>query len=88
MNTGPDGRVAPVPGAGGGRGSAITGGPPARREGRAVDDVSAVRTSAIPPACYGEPQECADVVAVLAGRPPSGIIGSLVQVDGGLVPGV
>lgn len=60
----------------------------AKREGRSVEDVTAESTASIPLGRYGEPQEYADVVAFLASRNASYITGSVVRVDGGLLPNV
>jgi 3-oxoacyl-[acyl-carrier protein] reductase len=58
----------------------------AKREGRSLEDVAAESTSSIPMARYGDPQEYADVVAFLASVRSSYLTGSLIRVDGGLIP--
>ncbi len=60
----------------------------ARREGRTPESVSAESTSSIPAGRYGLPREYADVVAFLASTRASYMTGSVVRVDGGLIPSV
>lgn len=60
----------------------------AEREGRTVEEVRAESTSTIPVGRYGEPQEYGDVVAFLASRRAGYITGSVVRVDGGLIPSI
>ena len=60
----------------------------AKREGRSVDQVSAESTASIPLGRYGKPEEYADVVAFLASAQASYVTGSIVRVDGGLIPSV
>lgn len=60
----------------------------ARREGRAVEDVKAESVAAIPTGRYGRPEEYAAAVAFLAGEPASYITGTMLRVDGGLVPSI
>lgn len=60
----------------------------AEREGRPVEEVHAESTSSIPVGRYGEPQEYGDVVAFLASRRAGYITGSVVRVDGGLIPSI
>lgn len=60
----------------------------AEREGRPVEEVRAESTSSIPVGRYGEPQEYGDVVAFLASRRAAYITGSVVRVDGGLIPSI
>jgi 3-oxoacyl-[acyl-carrier protein] reductase len=59
-----------------------------QREGRSPDDVAKESTSSIPAGRYGDPAEYADAVAFLASMRASYITGSVLRVDGGLVPSV
>ena len=60
----------------------------AQREGRSVAEVSAESAAGIPLGRYGEAREYGDVVAFLASRRASYLTGSVIRVDGGLVPSV
>ncbi|MEJ8852611.1 SDR family oxidoreductase [Variovorax rhizosphaerae] len=60
----------------------------AKREGRAVADVTSESNASIPVGRYGEPQEYADVVAFLASRNASYVTGSVIRVDGGLLANI
>jgi 3-oxoacyl-[acyl-carrier protein] reductase len=60
----------------------------AKREGKAVEDVSAASTATIPVGRYGDPQEYADVVAFMASARASYLTGSVIRVDGGLIASV
>lgn len=60
----------------------------AKREGRAPDQVAAESTASIPMGRYGEPQEYANVVAFLASECSSYVTGSVIRVDGGLIPSI
>lgn len=60
----------------------------AEREGRSVEEVAAQSTGAIPMRRYGHPTEYADAIAFLASDRASYITGSIVRVDGGMLPNV
>ena len=60
----------------------------AKREGRPVSEVTAESTASIPAGRYGKPEEYADAVAFLASNRASYITGSVVRVDGGLIPSI
>lgn len=60
----------------------------AKREGRTVDAVVAESLSSIPMGRYGEPQEYADMVVFLASSCAAYVTGSVVRVDGGLIPSI
>lgn len=60
----------------------------AAREGRGVAEVSAESTASIPVGRYGDPQEYGDAVAFLASTRASYITGSVIRVDGGLIPSI
>lgn len=58
----------------------------AKREGRPVEDVAADSVAAIPVGRYGDPEEYGDVVAFLASTRAAYVTGSVIRVDGGLIP--
>lgn len=60
----------------------------AERQNISLEQVVAESTGNIPVQRYGDPQEYADVVAFLASVPASYVNGSIVRVDGGLIPSV
>jgi 3-oxoacyl-[acyl-carrier protein] reductase len=60
----------------------------AKREGRSVEAVVTESTSTIPMGRYGDPEEYAAAVAFLASQQASYITGTVVRIDGGLVPSI
>lgn len=60
----------------------------AEREGRPVEDVRAQSVATIPIGRYGTPEEYGDTVAFLASERASYISGSVIRVDGGMIPSV
>lgn len=60
----------------------------AKREGRSTADVSAESTASIPLGRYGEPREYADMVAFLASERAAYVTGSVIRIDGGLIPSI
>ncbi len=60
----------------------------AKRENRPVADVTAESTGSIPLGRYGDPQEYGDVVAFLASDRAAYLTGSVIRVDGGLIPSI
>lgn len=60
----------------------------AEREGRSVEEVQAASTATIPASRYGDPAEYADVAAFLCSERASYVTGSVIRVDGGLIPSV
>lgn len=60
----------------------------AKRESRSVDDVSAESAAAIPTGRYGRPEEFGDLVAFLASERAAYVNGSVIRIDGGLIPSV
>lgn len=60
----------------------------AKRENRSVAEVSTESTAAIPVGRYGNPEEYAAAVAFLASVRASYITGSVIRVDGGLIPSI
>lgn len=60
----------------------------AARQGVAVDAVRAESLAGIPLGRYGDPHEYGDVVAFLASERASYLTGSIVRVDGGLIPSI
>lgn len=60
----------------------------AKREQRSVAEVAAESTAAIPVGRYGNPEEYAAAVAFLASVRASYITGSVIRVDGGLIPSI
>jgi 3-oxoacyl-[acyl-carrier protein] reductase len=60
----------------------------AKREGRSAEEVAAESQGAIPLGRYGKPEEYADVVAFLASERAAYITGSVIRVDGGMIPSI
>jgi 3-oxoacyl-[acyl-carrier protein] reductase len=60
----------------------------AKREGRAVEEVTAESIAAIPVGRLGKPEEYGDVVAFLASERAAYITGSIIRVDGGMIPSI
>jgi 3-oxoacyl-[acyl-carrier protein] reductase len=60
----------------------------AKREGRSVEDVEAESAAAIPIGRLGKPEEYGDVVAFLASERAAYITGSVIRVDGGMIPSI
>ncbi len=60
----------------------------AKREGRSVEEVSTESAAVIPLGRYGKPEEYADVVTFLSSDRAAYITGSVIRVDGGLIPSV
>lgn len=60
----------------------------AKRDGRSIDDVSAESIAAIPVGRYGDPAEYGATAAFLASVQAAYITGSVIRVDGGLIPSI
>jgi 3-oxoacyl-[acyl-carrier protein] reductase len=58
----------------------------AERENRPIEQIVADSTAAIPVGRYGNPEEYGDVVAFLASTRASYLTGSIIRVDGGMIP--
>src|SRR3984885_932994 len=58
----------------------------AKREGRTLEEVEPENTASIPAGRLGKPEEYGDVVAFLASERAAYITGSVVRVDGGMIP--
>ena len=60
----------------------------AKREGKSMEEVQAMRVAGIPLGRSGDPRELAAVVAFLASERASFLTGTAVQVDGGQIAGL
>ncbi len=60
----------------------------AKRENRSVTEVCAESTGSIPLGRYGRTEEYGDAVAFLASERASYITGSVIRIDGGLIPSI
>lgn len=60
----------------------------AERENRPVDDIRKESLASIPVGRYGDPKEYGDMAAFLASERASYINGSVIRVDGGLIPSI
>jgi len=60
----------------------------AKRENRSVEDVRADSIATIPAGRYGEPAEYGATVAFLASKQAAFINGSVIRVDGGMIPSI
>jgi len=60
----------------------------AGREGKTYEEVVAASTASIPARRYGKPEEYADAVTFLASERAAFITGSVVRVDGGMIPSI
>lgn len=60
----------------------------ARREGRTAEEIAEESIASIPLARYGDPQEYADVVTFISSQRASYLTGSVIRVDGGLIPSI
>jgi len=60
----------------------------AKRESRAVETITQESIQSIPMQRYGSPEEYADVVCFMASERASYITGSVVRIDGGLIPSI
>lgn len=58
----------------------------AKRENRSLADVEAENAASIPLGRLGQPQEYGDVVAFLASERAAYMTGSVIRVDGGMIP--
>lgn len=60
----------------------------AAREGKSVEDIEKASLASIPMQRYGDPDEFANAVAFLASNKASYITGTMLRVDGGVIPSI
>jgi 3-oxoacyl-[acyl-carrier protein] reductase len=60
----------------------------AKREGRSVEEIAAESQASTPLGRYGKPEEYADVITFLASERAAYITGSVIRVDGGMIPSI
>jgi 3-oxoacyl-[acyl-carrier protein] reductase len=60
----------------------------AEREGKPLDDIVAASEASIPAGRYGDPAEYAAAVAFLASVPAAYVTGTMLRVDGGMIPSI
>lgn len=60
----------------------------AGREGTSVEEVAAKSAASIPAKRYGKPEEYGAVAAFLASQQASYVTGSVIRVDGGMIPSI
>jgi 3-oxoacyl-[acyl-carrier protein] reductase len=60
----------------------------AGREGTSVEEVAAKSAASIPAKRYGKPEEYGAVAAFLASQQASYMTGSVIRVDGGMIPSI
>jgi 3-oxoacyl-[acyl-carrier protein] reductase len=60
----------------------------AKREGRTVEEVEAQNAASIPIGRLGKPEEYGAMVAFLASEAAAYITGTVVRVDGGMIPSI
>lgn len=60
----------------------------AAREGKPIEEIQKISMASIPLQRYGEPEEFANAVAFLASARASYITGTMLRVDGGMIPSI